>query len=467
MSSIQYKIGQTFAILAMLYVAFLQFYNLSKLPIIQWDESRLAVNAAEMHINQSFLVTTYNNQPDLWNTKPPLMIWLQSLSMALFGINEWAVRFPSALSGYVCILFLGFWMYKISKSYYWSGLSMLLLAVSGGFIQLHGSMTGDYDALLSLFVLLSVYHYSKFYFESKETSLIWMMACVALAIMTKSAAAFIMFPLFFVIPMLQRKWRIVFKLGIGLFIAILPFVVFCVLRENSNSGYIKQMWQNDFGGRFNEVIEGHEHSWYYYIENLAFERMNYFVIFLIPAIIWFVYKKDLKISFLSMFVCGFVLILSISKTKINWYDMPILSIVSLIIMVFIWQNVLILKNIKIKMAFSLMIFAAMIPNIYTKFNFIAYHENLQLSFDHYELSEYLRTYKKKEALNYISLNYDAEYYFYTKQNSLISRGIIGEMKVGEKVVLQNFLESELALVYQYDVLEIYKGVKCVRIIGIN
>jgi 4-amino-4-deoxy-L-arabinose transferase-like glycosyltransferase len=41
-------------------------------------------------------VTAYH-QPDLGNTKPPLLNWLQALSMAVFGLSELAVRLPSLL----------------------------------------------------------------------------------------------------------------------------------------------------------------------------------------------------------------------------------------------------------------------------------------------------------------------------------------------------------------------------------
>ncbi|MBJ6109715.1 hypothetical protein JAO73_11875 [Hymenobacter sp. BT523] len=43
-----------------------------------WDEARLAVNATEILQSGDWLITRYDGQPDLWNTKPPLFIWLQA-----------------------------------------------------------------------------------------------------------------------------------------------------------------------------------------------------------------------------------------------------------------------------------------------------------------------------------------------------------------------------------------------------
>jgi 4-amino-4-deoxy-L-arabinose transferase-like glycosyltransferase len=151
------KGSQLLLIVTVAIVSYLQFYRLGHLPVIQWDESRLANNAVEMYLNKSYLVTTYDQKPDMWNTKPPLMIWLQVASISVWGMNEFAVRFPSALAGLIGIFLIGFWVFKLSKSLTWSSVSMLLLATTGGYIQLHGSITGDYDALLTCMVLLSVY----------------------------------------------------------------------------------------------------------------------------------------------------------------------------------------------------------------------------------------------------------------------------------------------------------------------
>lgn len=54
------------------------FGHLDTLPLRLWDESRLAINAYEMMKDGDLIVTHFNGQPDMWNTKPPLMIWCQA-----------------------------------------------------------------------------------------------------------------------------------------------------------------------------------------------------------------------------------------------------------------------------------------------------------------------------------------------------------------------------------------------------
>ena len=87
---------------------FALFFRLSSPPMQRWDEARLALNAVEMSHDHQWLVTKHDGQPDLWNTKPPLMIWLQVLSMQALGYSELAVRLPAALAALATVLML-FW----------------------------------------------------------------------------------------------------------------------------------------------------------------------------------------------------------------------------------------------------------------------------------------------------------------------------------------------------------------------
>ena len=80
------------------------FSHLDTLPIQLWDESRLAINAYEMHHFGQYLVTHFDGLPDLWNTKPPLLIWMQVFWMKIIGVNEIALRLPSALAALLTII---------------------------------------------------------------------------------------------------------------------------------------------------------------------------------------------------------------------------------------------------------------------------------------------------------------------------------------------------------------------------
>ena len=141
-------------ILLLIIMAIPLFYKLGNDPIRMWDESRLSINAYEMHTEGNWIVTRYGGKPDMWNTKPPVMIWLQAVSMKLFGANELAVRLPSALAGIITMLMLmvfagGYFNKKVLFI-----IAAFILITSPGYVGHHVTRTGDYDALLVLFTTL-------------------------------------------------------------------------------------------------------------------------------------------------------------------------------------------------------------------------------------------------------------------------------------------------------------------------
>src|SRR5262245_13961298 len=66
------------------------------LPLLGPDEPRYSQVGREMLQRKDFITPTLAGRP--WFEKPVLLYWLQSFSYALFGVNEWAARFPSILA---------------------------------------------------------------------------------------------------------------------------------------------------------------------------------------------------------------------------------------------------------------------------------------------------------------------------------------------------------------------------------
>ena len=139
-------------VMLIIVLVFMFFLCLGSIPIRIWDEARLANSALYMHLHGFSIIPFYDDQPDMWSTKPPLMIWLQVFSIKLFGVNEWAVRFPAALSS----ILTGIMLWQFGRRHFqntWMGfLSGCILATTYAYVNFHAGRTGDYDALLSLLV---------------------------------------------------------------------------------------------------------------------------------------------------------------------------------------------------------------------------------------------------------------------------------------------------------------------------
>ena len=66
------------------------------LPLIDRDEPRFAEASREMIQRGDYVVPYFNDQPRL--DKPPLTYWAQTVSYCIFGQNDFAARFPSAVA---------------------------------------------------------------------------------------------------------------------------------------------------------------------------------------------------------------------------------------------------------------------------------------------------------------------------------------------------------------------------------
>src|SRR5436853_4111992 len=77
------------------------------LPLIDRDEPRFAEAAREMTERGDYIVPRFNNQLRL--DKPPLAYWAQVASFSIFGENDFAARFPSALAAALVALSILAW----------------------------------------------------------------------------------------------------------------------------------------------------------------------------------------------------------------------------------------------------------------------------------------------------------------------------------------------------------------------
>lgn len=75
---------------------------LGHVHLFDWDEINFAECAREMIVSKDYLRVQIDFMP-FWE-KPPLFIWMQVLAMKLFGINEYAARFPNAVEGVATLL---------------------------------------------------------------------------------------------------------------------------------------------------------------------------------------------------------------------------------------------------------------------------------------------------------------------------------------------------------------------------
>lgn len=89
--------------LTIIFVAALLFLPfLGGVHLFDWDEINFAECAREMMVSGDYLRPQIDFMP-FWE-KPPFFIWLQVIAMKLFGVGEYAARFPNAVTGIVTLV---------------------------------------------------------------------------------------------------------------------------------------------------------------------------------------------------------------------------------------------------------------------------------------------------------------------------------------------------------------------------
>ncbi len=171
--------------------------------LFDWDEINFAEIAREMIVTGDYLRPQINFQP-FWE-KPPLFIWLQVLSMKIFGINEFAARFPNALVGSITILTV----YQIGRNlldsrfgFYWA------LGWLGSILPHLYFKSGIIDPLFNLLIFGSVHFFLLYFVLNKAMMHLCLSAALlALAVLTKGPAALLIFGLSYVVFAVVNRFR--------------------------------------------------------------------------------------------------------------------------------------------------------------------------------------------------------------------------------------------------------------------
>jgi hypothetical protein len=222
---------------ALLFVSFLGGVHL-----FDWDEINFAEAAREMMVTGDYLTVQINYLP-FWE-KPPLFIWMQVLSMKLFGINEFAARFPNAVCGIVTLLVL----FNIGRKLRDNLFGVLwVLAFAGSVLPFFYFKSGIIDPWFNLFIFLSIWFLMLYSFPenlNKIRNIIFSATFAGLAILTKGPVGFLIIALTAGVFLLIIRFKIKVRITDIL-------VYFLVLALVGGSWFIVQI----LSGHYDTVVE--------------------------------------------------------------------------------------------------------------------------------------------------------------------------------------------------------------------
>lgn len=199
---------------------------LGAVHLFDWDEINFAECAREMALGGSWLLPTIDFAP-FWE-KPPFFIWMQALSMKVFGVNEFAARFPNALCGWATLLLI----YRIGLRVHDRLFAWLWVLVWIGSILPHFYFrSGIIDPWFNLFIFAGLYGFIEFrwQFFTAQSAGSWLWrhrylllggAALGMAVMTKGPAALLI--VFSTLMLYWAKYRFRNK---GFFTHLIYFVL--------------------------------------------------------------------------------------------------------------------------------------------------------------------------------------------------------------------------------------------------
>ncbi len=241
------------------------YHNIYAVPLFDLDEGAFSEATREMFERDDFISTYLNGEPRY--DKPILVYWLQAASMALFGVNEFAFRLPSALAATAWVLMLAAFMARIKD--HRAGLLAGVFAAGSLLISIIGK-AATADALLNCLLAGSMFAVFLYWREGRKRYQYALYVFCALGFLTKGPVALlvpgVVSLIFFVTYGEFRSWlKLAFNpLGILLFLAIaMPWYVAQYLKEGQ--AFIDGFFLKHNVSRFSGPMEGHAGSLFYYV----------------------------------------------------------------------------------------------------------------------------------------------------------------------------------------------------------
>lgn len=163
------KIGLIVLICIFCIAFVLRFYKLSEVPYgFYQDESAIGYNAYSLlktgHDEHGAYLPLYFKS--FGDYKLPVYIYAAALPIKIFGLTEFAVRFPSAFFGFLTVIIFYFFVKELTKNRSLSLISTAFLAISPWHLH-YSRATFEVSISLFLFVLGGLLLYKSFYNKTR------------------------------------------------------------------------------------------------------------------------------------------------------------------------------------------------------------------------------------------------------------------------------------------------------------
>lgn len=297
--------------------------KLDRYGLANYDDAFYAQKAKEVLATGDWMTMHYNHLPAFEN--PPLFIWLVALSFKVFGVSEYAARFPSALAG-VCSVIL---LYIMTRWLTRDSIAALFSAIvlSTTIIFTRYASRAMMDVTLTFFVTFALFFLLYALKSDRRYFLLWGLS-IGICVLIKSVLGF--FPLVISVLFLlcTRRWKILFSgwFLLGAIVAVLLGSLWYIHQYASyGSGFLRVHFDwliLQRGLAFNGQ------AWYEhlsYAKDLLSCYWPWLPVFLLG--LWLTLKsawqKEETAIFLLVWIGTIFITMSYMQTRVLWYVMPV------------------------------------------------------------------------------------------------------------------------------------------------
>ena len=329
-------------ILVILAFSAIFFINLGNGPLWAADEQTYSQWAYHMVKSGDYVTPHAFGGLAIWIGKPPLYMWLMSLSYQAFGVSNFVTRLWSPIFGALTLVLVYFFGKKIYNCIVGFASAMILGTFTMFFLFARHAMT---DIVFLFFILASIY----FFVVSEQTQKINRYVVLSglffgLALLTKQVEA-LLIPLtvFAYLVVTRKNVRFLFTKhftafwGIGLLL-LSPWLIYMFLSFGSNFWN----WFVVYCGLTRTIspIEGHSGSYLFYFSYLINNERLWAILLPFAAglcIFNIVFKRSKADSLLLAWMGIVLLVFTIAQTKLSWYILPALPAFALAISNLLYQ----------------------------------------------------------------------------------------------------------------------------------
>jgi 4-amino-4-deoxy-L-arabinose transferase-like glycosyltransferase len=288
-------------------------WQMQNIYFYDWDEAMYAQIAREMIRNKT-IITTFNNQ--LWFDKPPLSHIIVAFSFILFGESEFFSRLMMVFLGYLLISLIYLLALKITKNTIASIIPIMILAASPIFLERSTILNSD------LLVAIGWVGYFLFW-ENFWLKLLFL----TIGVFGKSVLGF--YPLIFeilyhLINFFVFKKRLKIDLKKTFLLIFIPSLWYLFNFFKFGQEFIYHHFLSQMFKRLVVPIELHFGNKFFHFD-LLWKNLGYLNFLIIVSYLYLLlnlkseWKKNLKKILILISPLPFLALLTVMKTKIDWY----------------------------------------------------------------------------------------------------------------------------------------------------